>query len=75
MDWRHAYHDHQQVVRRQLDDAAAQGCSRLKLPAGAVVNPRRLSYRQRALAALRDAEAIVNMSIHQHNAEVAARAH
>lgn len=74
MDWRHAYQDHQQVVRRQLDDAAARGCTHLRLPAGAVVNPRRLSYRERAIAALRDAEAIVNISIHQHNDEVAARA-
>ena len=74
MDWRHAYHDHQQVVRRQLDEAAARGCTRLKLPGGVVVNPRRLSYRERALTALRDAEAIVNISIHQHNEELASKA-
>lgn len=62
MDFRHAYHEHQREVRAQLK--AAPG--RVRLATGEV-DASHLTDRQIDDLALRDAEHVVNIAIHQHN--------
>lgn len=66
MDFRHAYHEHQREVRAQLKRATG----RVRISIGEV-DPRRMTERQLDDLALRDAECVVNIAIHQHNEEVA----
>lgn len=70
-DWRHAYHEHQRRKSAQLKAAREAGATFFRFgDAGATCNPSRLSDRQIADLALRDAERVVNMSIIVHNEQV-----
>ena len=71
-DWGLAYEDHQRCVREQLAEARGRGVASLRLASGRWCNPQRLSRRAVADLALRDAEAILNLAIHQHNEQVSA---
>lgn len=69
MDFRHAYHEHQRETRLQLKRASG----RVRLAIGEF-DARHLTDRQIDDIALRDAEHVINMAIHQHNEEVERRA-
>lgn len=64
MDWRHAYQEHQRMIRDQLQQAKQAGAVVMRLASGAV-DPRRLSYAAMARVARRDAETIVNEAINR----------
>lgn len=66
MDFRHAYLEHQREVRTQLKAARGRGYVRL---ASGEVDATRLTDRQIEDLALRDAERVVNIAIHQWNEE------
>lgn len=68
MDFRHAYHEHMRDTSAQLQRARRDG-RRVRLPSGEV-DTSRLSDRQLESLALKDAEFVVNMAIHQHNQEL-----
>ncbi len=70
MNWRRAYQEHQAQTRRLLEQSRGQGRVRL---AHREVNADHLTPRQIDDLALRDAEHVVNISIHQHNRELARR--
>lgn len=70
-DFRVAYQEHQRQTRQLLTQARGQGRVRL---AHREVNPDHLSYRQIEALALRDAEHVVNIAIHQHHEEMARKA-
>lgn len=68
MDLRDAYKEHQHEVRGKLLRARERGIhARL---ASREVDATRLSDRQIADLALRDAEHVMNIATHQHNEEV-----
>ncbi len=71
MDFRVAYHEHQHQTRRLLTQARGQGRVRL---AHREVDADRLTPSQIDDLALRDAEHVVNIAIHQHHEELARRA-
>lgn len=64
MDWRHAYQEHQRMIRDQLQRAKDAGVVVMRLASGAV-DPRRLSFAGMARVARRDAEVIVNEAINR----------
>ncbi len=64
MDWRHAYQEHQRMIRDQLQQAKRAGAVVMRLASGAV-DPRRLSFAAMARVARRDAETIVNEAINR----------
>jgi len=69
MDFRHAYQEHQHETRLQLKRASG----RVRLAIGEF-DARHLTDRQIDDLALRDAEHVINIAIHQHNEEVERRA-
>lgn len=72
-DWRHAYQAHQRRRREQLTAARARGDRFLRCGDATVpIDPSRLTDRQIADIALRDAERIVNAAIIKHNEQQAA---
>lgn len=64
MDWRHAYQEHQRMIRDQLQQAKDAGVVVMRLASGPV-DPRRLSYSGMARVAMRDAERIVQEAINR----------
>jgi hypothetical protein len=66
-DWGAAYREHQRCVVEQIGEARRRGVASLRLASGRWCNPQRLRPRAVADLALRDAESIVNVAIHQHN--------
>ena len=71
MNFAVAYQEHQHQTRRLLVQSRGQGRVRL---AHREVNADHLTPRQVDDLALRDAEHVVNIAIHQHNEELARRA-
>jgi hypothetical protein len=74
MDWRHAYQSQQREAVLQIEQAARRGDPFVKIASRTVERPASLRPRQLANIALRDAEFVVNMAIHQHNEQLARRA-
>ncbi len=71
MNFARAYQEHQHQTRQLLTRSRGQGRVRL---AHREVNADHLSPRQIDDLALRDAEHVLNITIHQHNEELARRA-
>lgn len=73
-DWRRSYQDLQRSRVAQLRVLRERGATFHRFgDAGAICNPSRMSDRQIADAALRDAERVVNRAIAQHNEQIERR--
>lgn len=70
-DWRRSYQEHQRSRVAQLRAFRERGETFYRFgDSGRTCDPSRMSDRQIADAALRDAERVVNMAIAQHNEQV-----
>lgn len=77
LDLRRAYREHEADTRERLTKARALGL-RVRLPISDLigeVNTYRMSDRKISSLALQDAEFTMNIAQHQHNEEVARKAH
>lgn len=69
MEFRSAYQEHVDAVRRDLVAARAAGRTRMRVTDGEV-DPSRLSDWAIESLAIRDGELIINTAINQHNEQV-----